>query len=195
MKKENEINEKTVKNKTKKCYYCKNEIDKLNNICPFCKKNQSVHRIINMSIIAIFLGLITFILIVSRDVFTYGINSVITANNVVYKIESITKVDSSEWMGKLQENEIFLVITLSIKNNNTEDYFFNQGDWKLIIKDKEIDNITYKVDIESIKNNHIDNRKTVTKTLIYKINEKEEKLLLKYYDKNDIDSSFKVRLY
>ena len=130
------MKEEVKKDKIYRCKYCGNEIIKGTKICPYCGKNLNIIKIIHLCLIAVALGLIAFLLLISRDVFTYNINSTVYLNNVEYSITSIDRSQGdSTWMGKPKEGYEFVIISLQIDNNNDTEIEFDPSNWLLILED------------------------------------------------------------
>ncbi len=188
-----------IKERIYKCPFCKNQINKNEKICPYCNRKIYIYKMIKLILLAIFLGLITFILIISKDVFTYTLKSTITINNTNYKITSVNSTygeKESNWMGKPEEGYKFIIVSLSIKNNNDENIIFDPNNWYLLNEKKDIiKNIDYSNNILSLNKSEIDNLKSAAKVLIYKVNENDTKFILKYSNKNDLKNEFQIKLY
>ncbi len=185
-----------VKNKkVRHCCYCKNEIEKDIDLCPYCNKKQSTRLIINISLIAVALALIIFLLIVSRDIFTYNVNSVVTVKNVNYAVTSVdSSYGESSWQGKPKEGNKFLIVSMSIKNNNDEEIFYNPSNWLLIVDNETIEANKYN-NYDSLKEGNIDNKRVVAKVLIFEINKDTEKYILRYNNPDDLKNQFQIKLY
>lgn len=195
-KEEEKINQKKNK-KENRCFFCKNIIEKGLKKCPYCNKNQNIIKIIKLVLISISLALITFLLLISRDIFTFNINSTIIKNNVSYKVTSVdfTRGEAS-WMGTPEEDNTFIIVSLAIKNNNKDLIEFDPDNWLLInSKNEIIERINYDYSLDSLHKSKIDDRTSIAKVVIYEVPISETKFKLRYQNQNDIKNEFQIRLY
>lgn len=195
-KEEEKINQKKNK-KENRCFFCKNIIERDIKKCPYCNKNQNTIKIIKLILISISLALITFLLLVSRDIFTFNINSTIIKNNVSYKVTSVdfTRGEAS-WMGTPEEDNTFIIVSLAIKNNNKDLIEFDPDNWLLInSKNEIIERINYDYSLDSLHKSKIDDRTSIAKVVIYEVPISETKFKLRYQNQNDIKNEFQIRLY
>ncbi len=195
-KEEEKINQKKNK-KENRCFFCKNIIEKGLKKCPYCNKNQNIIKIIKLILISISLALITFLLLISRDIFTFNINSTIIKNNVSYKVTSVdfTRGEAS-WMGTPEEDNTFIIVSLAIKNNNKDLIEFDPDNWLLInSKNEIIERINYDYSLDSLHKSKIDDRTSIAKVVIYEVPISETKFKLRYQNQNDIKNEFQIRLY
>ena len=195
-KEEEKINQKKNKRENR-CFFCKNIIERDIKKCPYCNKNQNTIKIIKLILISISLALITFLLLVSRDIFTFNINSTIIKNNVSYKVTSVdfTRGEAS-WMGTPEEDNTFIIVSLAIKNNNKDLIEFDPDNWLLInSKNEIIERINYDYSLDSLHKSKIDDRTSIAKVVIYEVPISETKFKLRYQNQNDIKNEFQIRLY
>lgn len=133
-----------MKNKMKKCKYCKSEIDKKAKICPNCKKKQKGKKAI--IIISIMIVFIMAIVIDSNNGYNgteinqnkvVNMGEKITVNDVDYVVnEKIIQKELSVGGGilKYTADGEYLLIKLTITNNSKSSININATDF--VLKDE-----------------------------------------------------------
>ena len=156
-------NEEKETNETKKCLYCKSDIDKDASICPNCKKKQKGKSTTKDNIIIIIVIIISICVLASlyspseketkpkydtEKVYNVGDTLICPNFEIVVKkaeikkkgtkVDSYTVIDDPEWIG----------VTLSIKNISESTKTFYGSDVNLINSNGEVldhDWMTYKI--------------------------------------------------
>lgn len=192
---------------TKKCKYCKSEIDKEAKICPICKQKQG-NKIVNAIVKYLVIWLVIYALImgglfvISKS---FNQDTKIDKNKIYEMNERIEFKDSAitvlSYTTREKESDIwsagdgneFYIITIKFENLSSSEKGFYSTDFKLIDTNGETYSREDFMKHEEIGSITLQANGTATKDIRFAIPKGMEKVTLKY-DNGLFGSTVKIRI-
>ena len=184
---------------TKKCKYCKSDIDAKAKICPNCKKKQSsiVGKIILLVILVIIIVAVAGALGGNDEdrQIDFAQNETATYNDVSYSIVNVEKTQGTKEFIKPQEGYEYVKVTIRIENNSDEKISYNALDWQMVNSDGVEDawgSIT--ADDDNLLNSgELDAGGHIEGVLVWEQKIGDDNLRLRYYENSLINDEYTIQ--